>query len=1220
MNLNYFLTIFFFSFSCVFAQNNDEITNALLINCESPVSSTTIGANSDQTQLTEWGVNDCGTSVDDSAGVWYYIEGDDADYVLRMCGSSFDTKLHVFQDDGFNISCVTGNDDGYVCEEDESSYLHSEVSFYASSNYDYYIYVSGYGSYEGDFVLTLYCNIQGCTDPSAENYCDYCLLDDESCQYTTGCMDIAALNFSEDNDISDPESCEYPSDCNDDQQLIMIDIIIGSWSSEITWEILNTSDSLTTQLVANSPPLNSYYSDYQIYTTYVCLDFENTYTFNSYDSYGDGWNDGGLYELSMCDGGVILANNNETAPGGYGQVEDIFIGSENCDLYGCMDEAACNYDGTAQYESNCLYPPQYYDCIGNCINDLNANGICDELDLYGCTDSEVINFNPEATFDDGSCLYSLECSEDEIQIDVLINTDPYPYETSFTINDNQGVLWATENEVFQDSYTAYPFQYCLPIDGCYVFNLYDSYGDGLFSSGGAQVFYQDNLVLENPNFNYNSSITMNCPPGYDCNTAIEIGVGNYVTETSDYWYVFTPESNGQYDINTCSSNCNTIIYVYDYCTGLLPTEANDATIYYNDDLCGVQSQVFPLMSAGETYYIRIKADCNNIDWELNYVGPVSGCIDPSACNFNPIAEIDDNSCIYPGNPDCVNGPDLLVMPFENSMYLQNYSNEDGCAIEEGCLTGYGDRSIIRFDTWIKNVGNLDYFIGSVSDNEETSQFEWDECHNHWHYKGYAEYVLFDSDGQILPVGFKNGFCVMDLECSGDEELGVPAGNYTYGCSIMGISAGCGDIYGSGLSCQWIDITNVPDGEYTFVVRTNWDQDPDALGNIELSYENNWEQTCIGVFTNDDGTKGYYMAIDIDSDGISNINDPDVDGDGIMNSSDDDIDGDGLLNDVDNLAYGLSDCPVYTDCFGVEFGNAQYDCNGICGGESMPGDLNLDTSLDIYDLEEYSLNIVAEDIDANSCNDLDMDGNITVTDVALLVNCIENSEEITRDNQSEPCEFGLEITNPNDTVTFSIGELNLEDGYVDIHILNPNNEVLGYQFIMGNISISSIENLVSDYQVDINFNPAGMVLGISYQDSLIMKNYEPAPLCRIYYSSIESNTCIESIIDVVNQDYENVIMINDTESCQGINVVNYDGISIAMYPNPASYQVALKLELNNNSDVSISINNVLGQSLMKENDYMKDLYKEIDISTYGSGVYFVNIMINDQLFVKQLVIE
>ena len=122
---------------------------------------------------------------------------------------------------------------------------------------------------------------------------------------------------------------------------------------------------------------------------------------------------------------------------------------------------------------------------------------------------------------------------------------------------------------------------------------------------------------------------------------------------------------------------------------------------------------------------------------------------------------------------------------------------------------------------------------------------------------------------------------------------------------MGISAGCGDIYGSGLSCQWIDITNVPDGEYTFVVRTNWDQDPDAIGNVELSYENNWEQTCIGVFTTSEGAKDYYLATDVDGDGIDNMNDPDVDGDGVMNNNDTDIDGDGVLNDEDENPYGLS---------------------------------------------------------------------------------------------------------------------------------------------------------------------------------------------------------------------------------------------------------------------------------------------------------------------------
>jgi hypothetical protein len=50
-------------------------------------------------------------------------------------------------------------------------------------------------------------------------------------------MDIAAINYNEENDISDPESCEYPTECEEGEQLIMIDIIIGSWASEITWEI-----------------------------------------------------------------------------------------------------------------------------------------------------------------------------------------------------------------------------------------------------------------------------------------------------------------------------------------------------------------------------------------------------------------------------------------------------------------------------------------------------------------------------------------------------------------------------------------------------------------------------------------------------------------------------------------------------------------------------------------------------------------------------------------------------------------------------------------------------------------------------------------------------------------------------------------------------------------------------------------------------------------------
>ena len=1046
MNRVLFFTIFSVYF--LFSQNNDQINNATQIFCGDSISSNTINSNSDQEYLSSVGLNDCGTSIDASPGVWYFFDSENEENIeISMCGSSYDTKLHVFRDDGFNLTCVDGNDDS-DCE----NYLHSKLNFNSEIGYDYYVYISGYGSNEGDFMFFFNC-------------------------------------------------------------------------------------------------------------------------------------------------------------------------------LGCADEEACNYDPNATNNDSCIYSDEIIDCDGNCYNDVNQDGICDENDIYGCMDDSVSNYNPEATFDNGSCLYDLECSNNEIQVDVLLSSDNYPWETSFVLNDNEGVVWGNEDSVFTNVYTDYLFQYCLPINGCYVFTVYDSYGDGIFDSGGLQLFYENDLVLEDPDFDSEASTTMNCPPGYDCNTSIQVELGNYQTETNDYWYLFSPEQNGQYNINSCDSECNTVIYIYDYCTGLLPTDDNDATIYYNDDECGFQSQINALFSQNEAYYIRIKGDCLNIDWEISYVGPVEGCMDPAACNFNPISEVDNGTCLYPGDPDCTSGPDLAVLPFEDSMYLEVYDNNDGCAIEEGCLNGYGTRYLVRFTTWIKNIGDQDYFIGSVDDNAETAQFEWDECHNHWHYKGYAEYVLFDTDGQLIPVGFKNGFCVMDLECS-------DGGTAQYGCSTMGISAGCGDIYGAGLSCQWIDITTVPDGDYTMVVRTNWDQDPDAAGNVELTYENNWMQSCIRVITLEDGSKSYVMATDLDNDGIDNINDPDIDGDGVLNSDDDDVDGNGILNIIDDNPYGLVDCPIYSDCNGEEFGNAQLDCNGICGGESTTGDLNFDGYIDVNDAQEYINQIMTNDINPTNCTDLDLDGEITVSDIGLVINCANNSESIFRDNQSEPCDFGLEITNPNDTVSFGIYDWNMEEGYFDISILNPNNEVLGYQFKLGNevMSISNVENLISDYPITPAFSYYdNTILGVSLEDSLIQKNYDPIPLCRIYYElplgfNIDGGNfiCIDEIIDVVNQDYENVITINNTEECDSFNQFNineYDGLNnLIIYPNPATDILFLNISFIEKEDFSISLFDVVGNLVSKEKYFDKNIFQEINLSTFSKGIYNLSIEYNKGIINKKIVIQ
>ncbi|MEC8634617.1 MAG: hypothetical protein VXY58_02320, partial [Bacteroidota bacterium] len=53
---------------------------------------------------------------------------------------------------------------------------------------------------------------------------------------------------------------------------------------------------------------------------------------------------------------------------------------------GCTDETACNYDAEAtEDDGSCTYAETYYDCDDNCLNDADADGICDELEVAGCT-------------------------------------------------------------------------------------------------------------------------------------------------------------------------------------------------------------------------------------------------------------------------------------------------------------------------------------------------------------------------------------------------------------------------------------------------------------------------------------------------------------------------------------------------------------------------------------------------------------------------------------------------------------------------------------------------------------------------------------------------------------------------------------------------------------------------------------------------------------------
>ena len=89
-----------------------------------------------------------------------------------------------------------------------------------------------------------------------------------------------------------------------------------------------------------------------------------------------------------------------------GDCEADVDGDGVCDVPGCTDPEACNYDAGANTDDgSCQYPPVFYDCAGACLNDADGDGVCDELEVEGCTDEEACNFDEAATDDDASCAY-----------------------------------------------------------------------------------------------------------------------------------------------------------------------------------------------------------------------------------------------------------------------------------------------------------------------------------------------------------------------------------------------------------------------------------------------------------------------------------------------------------------------------------------------------------------------------------------------------------------------------------------------------------------------------------------------------------------------------------------------------------------------------------------------------------------------------------------------
>lgn len=156
-------------------------------------------------------------------------------------------------------------------------------------------------------------------------------------------------------------------------------------------------------------------------------------------------------------------------------------------------------------------------------------------------------------------------------------------------------------------------------------------------------------------------------------------------------------------------------------------------------------------------------------------------------------------------------------------------DEKSCAVAEGCVSGTGLRKLLRFSVEAVNQGQA--LLSVPPPPERPDLFQFSTCHGHYHFNGFATYALLDTEGNEVVQGRKQAYCMEDT-VQFHQGPGV-ACEKNHDCANQGIQAGWSDLYGNALDCQWLDITDVPPGDYQITVSVN----PNRAFE-ELSLDNN----------------------------------------------------------------------------------------------------------------------------------------------------------------------------------------------------------------------------------------------------------------------------------------------------------------------------------------------------------------------------------------------
>ncbi|MBT8326983.1 MAG: T9SS type A sorting domain-containing protein [Bacteroidia bacterium] len=740
---------------------------------------------------------------------------------------------------------------------------------------------------------------------------------------------------------------------------------------------------------------------------------------------------------------------------------------------------------------------------------------------------------------------------DSVWVKVVLRTDNNSNETSWNLFDRYDNQILTNGNLVHDS--VYLDSVYLPKDSCYLFQIKDANANGINAPGYFQLYIDGTLIVQENDFNQQGDYFINCQEGESClrpnNLAAE---GFFYAGFERNWYTFSPDSSGIYTFSTCGLvGCDTRLWLYDRCPNYLFDGAEGA-LAYNDNKCLLEAEISTYLQKDSLYYIRLE------DWQESCSGGMfytitaapnrEGCLDTLACNYDPLANIDNGTCAY--YPSTICYPDLVVdqTEMDTSFVVDSIEvlGDDLCLLEEGCVSGFGMRDVIKFGTRIYNQGATDFYLGNPRDNPD--EFSNENCHGHFHYEGYSDYLLFDKYGLKIPIGFKNGFCLMDTEC----DVSLPKFN----CQTQGVSASCNDLYDVNTECQWIDITDLPDGEYTLANRINPLKRPDALGRVESDFENNWAQTCIKI---------------------------------------------NRTNNVLSVSK-LIDCDPYVDCEGAKYGDAELDCNGQCNGTAIYGDSYKDESLNSLDLENLLSKCLDENTIALNCLDLNRDFKISLQDAFLLNKCLDYTDSFEYNHDHPDCVFPKRKIVSEKEIFVTIDSVNSDSNYLILAVNTYGNWVSGIQVNLEGITVKSAVSL--EFGIPVIYDENSVQLYLTTLDSF--QSTQNLALVKVYFAPRGDTLRMSSINQTINNKGELLKLATGLEYFIFENVgiekkITTSGL-IKIFPNPSSNKCTFKVHPSL-KNATIKVSNSTGQTVLNYHGIGVHL---VNTSEFENGIYFVEV--------------